>query len=159
MTVLLEHLDRQILSSQRLLQSVLAQSDAIRRQDVEALLARIGDIQTEMANRAQLERERDLLLVDAARRIGVAPETLDLEQMLGAVPPAEAERARAKSAELRGLITEIGRVHGQNRILIRQELQFLDHLLRVMSGSPQGAYSRLGFDPVPQVVTTVDARA
>ena len=46
-----------------------------------------------------------------------------------------------------------------NRILIRQELQFLDHLLRVMSGSPQGAYSRLGFDPVPQVVTTVDARA
>ena len=159
MNGLLEHIDRQIVSSQRLLQSVLAQRDAIRRQDTEALLARLGDIQTEMANRIQLERERDMLLTAAAQRLGVSSEAIDLEAILALVDPAEAERARAKSAELRGLIAEIGRVHGQNRVLLRQELSFLDHLLRVLSGQPQGGYTPGGWSQTPQTVQTIDARA
>ena len=32
-------------------------------------------------------------------------------------------------------------MHAQNRILIRQELAFLDHLMRLMSGVPQAGYS------------------
>lgn len=159
MTGLLDHLERQVISSQRLLQSVLAQRDAIRRQDTEALLARLGDIQAEMANRVQLEQERDGLLVQAGARLGVPPDALDLDAMLALVDPVEAERARAKSAELRGLIAEIGRVHGQNRVLLRQELSFLDHLLRVLSGEPQGGYTVGGWSSVPQSSQTVDARA
>ena len=47
-------------------------------------------------------------------------------------------RARALSAELRGTLSETARIHGQNRVLIRQELAFLDHLMRVLSGTPEG---------------------
>ena len=47
-------------------------------------------------------------------------------------PQPTRERARELSAELRGLLAEIERVHDQNRILIRQELSFLDHLMRLM---------------------------
>ena len=50
--------------------------------------------------------------------------------------PAEAELARARSAELRGLLAEIAREHGVNRALMRQELAFLDHLTRLIGAEP-----------------------
>ena len=65
-----------------------------------------------------------------------------------------------KSAELRWLFSEIALVHAQNRVLIRQELSFLDHLIRVLSGTPQSGYSPFGdAPPAPRVPTVVDARA
>jgi hypothetical protein len=156
---LIEHLDRQIESSRRLLKIVLAQGESIRRQDVEGVLARLADVQMEMAQRGRIELERDDLLRSEATRIGVAPDTLDLEAMLAGRPAAEGIHARAKSAELKGLLSEIGNVHDQNRVLLRQELTFLDHLLRVVSGSPQGGYSRAGWSTTPSLVSAVDARA
>ena len=43
---LLAHLDGQIASAQRLLRLVLTQGEAIRKRDVDAVLARLADIQT-----------------------------------------------------------------------------------------------------------------
>lgn len=159
MSVLIAHLERQIESSRRLLKIVLSQGESIRRQDVEGVLARLADVQTEMAQRARIELERDDLLRSEATRIGVAPETLDLEAMLAGRPAAEGIHARALSGELKGLLAEIGNVHDQNRVLLRQELTFLDHLLRVVSGSPQGGYSRAGWSAPPSRFSAVDARA
>jgi hypothetical protein len=156
---LIEHLDRQLESARRLLKIVLAQGESIRRQDVEGVLARLADVQMEMAQRGRIELERDDLLRSEATRIGASPETLDLEAMLAGRPAAEGIHARAKSAELKGLLSEIGNVHDQNRVLLRQELTFLDHLLRVVSGSPQGGYSRAGWSTTPSLVSAVDARA
>ncbi|MEN3279641.1 MAG: hypothetical protein V7607_781, partial [Solirubrobacteraceae bacterium] len=48
--------------------------------------------------------------------------------------------ARARSAELRGLLAEIARVHGINRALMRQEMAFLDHLTRMIGQEPQTGY-------------------
>lgn len=159
MSRLIDHLKRQLESSRRLLEIVLSQRDAIRRQDVETVLASLSDVQSEMAYRARLEQERDAILYETARLTGDAPETLDLEAVLVGVPSPEAAQARALSAELRGLITEVGRIHDQNRILLRQELSFLDHLMRVMSGTPQAGYRPGGWATTPQTVNTVDARA
>jgi hypothetical protein len=156
---LLDHLRRQLESSRRLLEIVIQQSDAIRRQDVAVVLASLTDVQAEMAYRGRLEQERDLLLLEAASDRGVAPETIDLDAMLVGQPAAEAAEARALSAELRGLLEEIGRIHQQNRVLIRQELTFLDHLMRVLSGTPQTAYSRAGWQSAPSTMSVVDARA
>jgi hypothetical protein len=50
---LLAHLDGQIGSAQRLLRLVLAQGEAIRGRDVDAVLARLADIQTEMGRRGR----------------------------------------------------------------------------------------------------------
>ena len=155
---LLEHLDRQLASARRLLRIVLAQRDAIRRQDVETVLLQLTEVQTEMGERARLELERDALLEDAGRRLGIAPETVELETLLDLVPHEEAETVRERSAELRGLFAEIALVHGQNRVLIRQELSFLDHLIRVLSGTPQGAYSPFG-EAAPATMSVIDARA
>ena len=46
---LVEHLERQLASSRRLLVAVTAQREAIKAQDVETVLARLADIQQEMA--------------------------------------------------------------------------------------------------------------
>jgi hypothetical protein len=54
--------------------------------------------------------------------------------------PVEADLARARSAELRGLLAEIARVHGINRALMRQEMAFLDHLTRLIGQEPQVGY-------------------
>jgi len=129
---LLDHLERQLASARRLLQIVLAQGEAIRAQDVEAVLARLGDVQSEMVKRVQL---------------------------LTTMGQRDAEQAREISAELRGTLAEVSRVHAQNRILIRQELAFLDHLMRVMSGVPQAGYSPIGPTAAPQPANLVDTRA
>ena len=145
MTGLVDHLERQLASAQRLLQTVIAQRDAIRAQDVEGVLARLAEVQQEMGRRMQLERERDVLLDQASTALRRPASDLTLEMIL--VLRSRRRRragARTLSAELRGTLSETARIHAQNRVLIRQELAFLDHLMRVLSGTPEGAYSAAG---------------
>jgi hypothetical protein len=159
MTGLVDHLERQLASAQRLLQTVIAQRDAIRAQDVEGVLARLAEVQQEMGRRMQLERERDGLLERASTALRRPATDLTLEMLLVLVPADDAARARALSAELRGTLSETARIHGQNRVLIRQELAFLDHLMRVISGTPEGAYSAAGgTSPKVQVLNLIDTR-
>ena len=66
--------------------------------------------------------------------------------MLALEPQIDGQQARDLSAELKGLVTETSRVHDQNRLLVRQELSFLDHLMRVLSGTPQSGYSPAGLE-------------
>ncbi len=159
MTGLIDHLERQLASAQRLLQIVIAQRDAIRAQDVEGVLARLAEVQQEMGRRMQLERERDALLDQAANALRRTPADVTLEMILVLLPAGDAIRARELSAELRGMLAETARIHGQNRVLIRQELAFLDHLMRVLSGTPEGAYSAGGASsPRVQVLNLIDTR-
>jgi hypothetical protein len=158
MTSILEHLERQLASAKRLLQIVLAQGEAIRVQDVETVLARLGDVQAEMVKRVQLERERDAVLAEAAGSLAMPASEITLEALMMMLPDAEADRARSLSAELRGTLTEVSRVHAQNRILIRQELAFLDHLMRVLSGVPQAGYSPVGQTANQQPANLIDMR-
>ena len=50
-------------------------------------------------------------------------------------------------------------MHDQNRLLVRQELSFLDHLMRVLSGTPQSGYSKAASDATPQIANAVNAHA
>jgi hypothetical protein len=140
------HLDLQIASAQRLLDLVLRQGAAIRERDVEAVLARLADIQVEMAAREGLERERTELIRRVADRLGIEPAGVDLAALAGLAAPAEQERLLGRSAELRGLLAEIAREHGINRALMRQELTFLDHLLRI-----SGEQRRSGEHPLMDI--------
>jgi hypothetical protein len=155
---LIAHLEDQLASTRRLLLVVIAQGESIRVQDVEGVLARLAEIQQEMVKRIQLERDRDALLARAAQELRVPVDSVTLEMLLTAIPEPDATRARTLSAELRGLLAEIARIHGQNRILIRQELQFLDHLMRVLSGTPQTGYTPVGQSAPLQSVNLVDMR-
>mgnify|MGYP005855915437 CR=1 FL=1 len=156
---LVPHLERQLESARRLLAIVLAQGEAIRAQDAAGVLARLVDLQGELAARVELEREREEIVEETARRLGVEAERVDLEAALQGASPEERDRARRLSAELRGVLVEAGRRHEQNRLLVRQELAFLSHLMRVLQGRPQGAYSPEGWAATPQPARVVDARA
>jgi hypothetical protein len=136
----LGHLDAQIESARRLLGSILGQGHAIRERDVDSVLARLADIKTEMDLRARLEGERTDLLVRAGAQLGVPAAAVTLEAMTGLMDAAVAERARERSAELRGLLDEVTREHGINRALMRQELAFLDHLVRLLAREPEIGY-------------------
>jgi hypothetical protein len=157
---LLEHLDAQVASTQRMLRALLSQNDSIRREDVEGVLARLGDIQGELAQRQRLELERETLLADAGARLGLAADELDIEDVLTLYPAEDAAAVRERSAELKGLLAEVQRVHDQNQLLIRQELSFLDHLLRLLSGTPQGGYTASGYSrSSAPVVASLNVRA
>jgi hypothetical protein len=158
-TALLEHLDAQIESTRRMLRILLAQTDAIRRQDVEGGLARLGDVQGELIQRERLERERDEILRRAATGLGLEPEQVELDDLLLLSPAHEAAAARERSALLKGLLSELAAVHGRNRVLIRQELAFLDHLMRAVSNTPQAGYSAAGRAVAGAGHQTLDARA
>lgn len=159
MTAVVEHLEKQVASSRRLLGIVLAQGDAIRAQDVEGVLARVADIHAELLTRSRLELERSGLIADAAGRFAVDEDDVGIEHVLAGVSFADADRARALSAELQGLLRETERTHRQNQVLVRQELTFLSHLMSILSGAPQGGYLPSGWAPSAQPAHTVDARA
>jgi hypothetical protein len=158
-SAILLHLDRQVESARRLLGIVIEQSTFIRKQDVEGVLVKMAELQGEMVHRAQLEQEREVLIQSAATALGVAPDQVDLDAMLTLDPHADGQRARTLSAELKGLVVETSRVHDQNRLLVRQELSFLDHLMRVLSGTPQSGYSASGSSATPQIANAVNAHA
>jgi hypothetical protein len=87
-----------------------------------------------------MEHERAALLNRAGAALGLNPAGVTLEAITQLMAPAEGEVARARSAELRGLLAEIAREHGVNRALMRQELAFLDHLTRLIGAEPQTGY-------------------
>lgn len=137
------HLDAQIDSARRLLDLVLRQGVAIRERDVEAVMARLADMKAEMATRETLEQERSGLIGEAALRLGVAPGEVTLAALSSLMAADEAQWVNVRSAELRGLLAEIAREHGINRALMRQELSFLDHLVRLIGEPPDGGANRL----------------
>jgi hypothetical protein len=140
---------------------VLAQGDAIRRRDSAGVLEKLRDIQSEMAERHRLEAERDELLQRASTLLAVGADDVDIEVLAALGPAEEADTARAMSAELKGLFNEIERIHIENRVLVRQELAFLDHLMRAIAGTPQGGYtvSRATTTLQPTYATAFDLRA
>jgi hypothetical protein len=135
---LLAHLDAQIASTERLLEGVLRQGEAIRDRDVEGVLVLLAAIQQEMDARGRLELQRATILRTAAARLGIAAADVTLDRMAALLSAPVAGAARERSAHLRGLLAEIEREHGVNRALMRQELSFLDHLVRLMGGEAEG---------------------
>jgi FlgN protein len=136
----LDHLQAQIVSARRLLECILRQGTAVRAREVDGVLAAMTEIQAEMGARSRMEHERAALLHRAGAALGLNPAGVTLEAITQLMAPAEAELARARSAELRGLLAEIAREHGVNRALMRQELAFLDHLTRLIGAEPQTGY-------------------
>jgi hypothetical protein len=141
------HLEAQLASARRLFDYVLRQGKAIRAQDVDAVLARLSDIQTEMELRSALDAERTALLASAGVELGVPGPTVTLDAICELMAPEEAAVARDRSAELRGLLSEIQREHTINRALMRQELAFLDHLTRLLAGSTDLGYAPTDDNP------------
>lgn len=140
-TEVLGHLDAQLLSARKLLQAVLSQGAAIRARDVDGVLGHLAAIQAEMERRALLERERTQILTHAGQALGVPAHAVTLEALTALMDDAGAGVARTRSAELRGLLGEIGREHHVNRALMRQELTFLGHLVGMLGGAAEdGGY-------------------
>jgi len=137
------HLDAQIASARRLLSAVLRQGQSIRAREVEEVMARLADIQAEMGRRAALESTRTAILTTAGAALGVPPHTVTIESLAQLLPATHATTALQRSAELRGLLGEIVREHAINRVLMRQELAFLDHLMRELGAEPDTGYGAL----------------
>ena len=154
----LAHLDAQIESARRLLASILAQGQAIRARDVEQVIARLSDVKNEMVLRGGLEEQRTELLVRAGVSLGVPAPNVTLDAMTALMPAVEAGLAHQRSAELRGLLAEIAREHGINRALMRQELAFLDHLVRLIGQEPDSGYGPNGSGQTP-IHRVLDAQA
>ncbi len=135
-----------------------AQATDLAARDVEAVVADLGEVEPEMAKRGDLEEQRTNLLVRAGIALGVPAPQVTLDAMTMLMPVNEGARARQRSSELRGLLAEIAREHGINRALMRQEMAFLDHLVRLLGQEPETGYGPTGSDKSP-IHRVVDAQA
>jgi hypothetical protein len=106
----LGHLQRQLESARRLLGIVLAQGEAIRRRDVESVLARLTDVQAELAERRRLELEREELENERAR----ADRALRLERWRHA---GEREIARLRLVAGVAVVSWLGTLFFSTRIV------------------------------------------
>lgn len=145
----LAHLDAQLVAARRLLQIVLEQGVAIRNRDVRSVVALTGILQAELQRRSLLESERARLLERAGARLQVAPAAVTLSLLESLLEPRAALVARARTSELRGLLEEAQREHYVNRVLMNQELAFLDHLLRLAGEGDELGYDAAGDRPAP----------
>ena len=141
------HLANQIASAQRLLQIVLEQGAAIRARNVQLVVHHAGAMQVEMQRRVAIEHARSGLLERAGARLGVTASSVTLELMSQLFDSARAALTRERCALLRGLLEELKREHTVNRVLMQQELAFLDHLLRLVDGDGTGGYDAAGERP------------
>lgn len=156
---LLAHLEAQLASTQRLLQAVLAQGVAIRAQDVDGVVRQVAAFQAELERRGRLEEDRGRLLARAGALLSIAPQGVTLSQLNALLSPPDAALASARSAELQGMLAELTREHACNQALMRQELAFLDHLLRLvgaggMGPGDAGAYTAGGIRPAAHMPHT-----
>ncbi len=136
----LAHLDTQLESAHRMLATVLEQGEAIRRRDVQNVVRLAGVLQVEMHRREVIELDRIQLLGRAAAQLEFEPQAVTLTAIQALMDPDTAQAARARTAELTGLLREIEREHETNRVLMRQELAFLDYLLQLAGRGGSGAY-------------------
>lgn len=155
----LRHLDAQIESARRLLDAVLRQGAAIRARDVDGVLGRLADLQSEMERRSALEQERARILHHAAAGLGCPPHAVTLEALVALIGPHEALAAKGRSAELRGLLDEVQREHTINRALMRQELAFLSHLTRMLGVEGEDVGYRPPTQPGAPLRATLDPAA
>jgi FlgN protein len=139
----LNHLQAQIASAQRLLEVVLEQGAAIRARDVHNVVRLAGLLHGEMTRRQHMERERSVLLERAGARLGIPAELVTLTRLGALMDTDAAQLAAVRSAELRGLLHELRREHSCNRALMQIELSFLDHLMKSLA-LDGGAH---GYDP------------
>lgn len=158
-TDILRHLDAQIASARRLLDAVLRQGAAIRNRDVDAVLARLGEMQAEMERRSGLERDRVRLLTQAGGGLGIPAHQVTLEALAQLLNANEALAAKGRSAELRGLLAEVQREHIVNRALMRQELSFLSHLTRQLGVDGEDVGYRPPSEPGATMRATLDPSA
>jgi len=140
----LSHLDAQIASAQRLLEVVLEQGAAIRARDVHTVVRWAGILRGEMGSRQLLEEERSRLLTRSGQRLGVPAAQVTLTQLCTLMDATRAERAQARSAQLRGLLHELQHAHATNRALMQIELGFLDHLLGMLALDGVNGYDTSG---------------
>jgi|ERR1700722_2318221 len=140
----LRHLDAQIASARGLLGVVLEQGAAIRERDVQAVVRLAGILRGEMGRRQLLEEERSRLLVSCGERLGVPAQTVTLTGLSTLMSKADADRAGALSAELKGLLHELQREHTANRTLMQLELGFLDHLMGMLAMDGVNGYDPQG---------------
>jgi hypothetical protein len=143
----LTHLDAQLVSVRRLLQVVLAQGAAIQRRDVANVVTLTGVLQAELQRRKLIEDERARLLDRAGIRLGLPAGGVTLALLEQLMDVESASGARARSAELRGLLEQVQREHYVNRALMSQELAFLDHLLRLAGQGGDIVYDASGERP------------
>ena len=99
---MLNHLEAQIASAERLLEIVLEQGAAIRARDVHTVVRLAGLLHGELSRRQQIENERSLLLTRAGARLGIAPEQVTLTRLSALMDVAAAQLAAARSARSAG---------------------------------------------------------
>ena len=124
-----------------------------RRRTCRTLLARLGDVQTELGVRKQLELERERLIQRRGRPPRASrPSRSTSRRCSTASPPTRAPAPARSARTCAAVLAQVAQVHGSNRVLIRQELTFVDHLLRVLSGTPAGRLLAGRLDDAPQPV-------
>jgi hypothetical protein len=142
---LLEQLQRQLHSGQRMLAVVRTQGAAIRRRDVKAVVASACELQVEIDRRRLLEDERQRILIRASALLAMPVKSVTMTDMIETMSPADAQLARQRQRQLRDLLRLLRSEHRTNRELMRQELKFLDHLLSL--GGNSGGYGAGGKRP------------
>lgn len=156
---MLGNLEAQVDVYRRLLNLTQAQVVALRERDVKTVHAVLQEIELGMLDRARIDQQREMLLINLSAQLGVPKEEITVTLLQGLVDAPIADLLAGHSQELRSLIGELDVVVTRSRALLEQELELIDQVVKTTTRRGDAlTYARTGTRPDADRLKLLDAQ-
>lgn len=155
------NLQEQVRAWRRMLDLSQAQRVALEAQDVHGVHAILQDIEVAMLDRSRTEVRRSVLVAQAASMLGIEPEAVTRDLLVGCCDATLAAQLEAASDELRVLVVELDSVVARNRALLEQELAIIEVLVEgaTVDTTARATYGKHGNQTEAPRLRLLDAQA
>jgi len=133
-TQLIEMINREVESFERMLDLLLSEQDSIVRNDVETLQENLHEQEVLVSDIRSLEQERVKLTKAISHQIGMKPGELTLRKLACRLKGIEATKLQDVGDSLLQLQRKIQTTNRNNQILIEQSLRCIDQTLDIFTG-------------------------
>lgn len=154
------HLDAQLNSLLKMRDVLDEQDDAVEASDAERVLAAVGELRVQLAERVQLESDREKLINAWARKLQCLPEEVTASRLAEA-DPQNGPRIQELSRMIHTEALRVQSMHAQVQARLRSELSFVSCLVDALyPAQTPGGYSPAGQTaPVTSIPSTVDVKS
>lgn len=153
------HLEAQLKSLLRLKDILLEQDDAVASEDAQRVLDSVGELRVHLAERVELESQRERLLNSWARDLNCLPEEVSARK-IAEQDELHGDRIRSLSEEVHREAIRVQSMHSQVQTRLRSELSFVSCLVDALyPKTDPGSYSPHQTSKTPTPLRTLDVKS
>ena len=135
------------------------QSKAILASQPLALHAALQDIELTMHERSRLELQRNMLIMQAAKKLEIPAESVTRDLIVENCNQTTGEELTQVAVALRSLVEEVTAIVSRNKVLLEQELEIIDVVVQGITtqANAKVTYSKSGNQGDKPRISILDA--